>query len=62
MPFPHLPALPPAWLSRTAAAPGRRSAPRLLAPSRGALLARGRRTVTRWSRAAGIADEFRPAG
>ena len=37
-----------------------RSAPRLARLLLGALLARGRRTVTRWIRAAGLAQEFRP--
>src|SRR3989440_4925211 len=42
------------WLDRRSAA----RLPRLLL---GILFARGRRTVTSWSRAAGIAEEFRPA-
>jgi hypothetical protein len=61
MPFSHLPALLSAWLSQIAAALDRRSAPRLVLLLRGALFARGRRTVTSWFRAAGITDEFRPA-
>jgi hypothetical protein len=39
----------------------RRSAARLPLLLAGALFARGRRTVTSWFRAAGIADDFRPA-
>src|SRR5215831_18854965 len=39
----------------------RRSAARLPLLLAGALFARGRRTVTSWSRAAGIAGDFRPA-
>ena len=38
-----------------------RSAPRLLRLLRGAVLAAGRRPVTRWLRAAGVADDYRPA-
>jgi hypothetical protein len=37
-----------------------RSQARFLALLGGALFARGRRTVTSWLRAAGVADEFRP--
>ena len=37
-----------------------RSAPRLACLFLGAVLARGRRTVTSWIRAAGLSDEFRP--
>ena len=45
------------WFSRLAAALDRRSAPgcRLFL---GAVLARGRRTVTSWIRAAGLSDRF----
>ena len=57
----HLPAALSAWFSQSAGARDRRSAPRLLLLLCGALLARGRRTVTSWFRAAGIPDEFRPA-
>src|SRR5829696_2298234 len=41
------------WFSRLAAALDRRSAPRLALLFLGAVLARGRRTVTGWLRAAG---------
>jgi hypothetical protein len=54
---------PPAscqWFSRLAAALDRRSAPRLVLLFLGAVLARGRRTVTSWIRAAGLSGEFRP--
>src|SRR5262245_39016887 len=37
-----------------------RSAPRLALLFVGAVLARGRRTVTSWIRAAGLSDDFRP--
>ena len=37
-----------------------RSAPRLAWLLVGAILARGRRTVTSWIRAAGLSDEYRP--
>ena len=46
--------------ARLAAALDRRSAPRLALLLLGAVLARGRRTVTSWIRAAGLSDEFRP--
>src|SRR5262245_61177827 len=53
--------LPPAWLSWVAAL-GRplhgRLAWRLAPLLQGALFARGRRTVARWPRAAGIGDGF----
>ena len=54
--------LPPPcqWFSRLASALDRRSAPRLARLFLGAVLARGRRTVTSWIRAAGLSDEFRP--
>jgi hypothetical protein len=61
MPFSQLPPLVSAWLGDIAAALDRRSAPRLLALFVGVLFARGRRTVTSWFRAAGIAADFRPA-
>ena len=48
------------WFARLAAALDRRSAPRLASLFLGALLARGRRTVTTWIRAAGLSDQFRP--
>jgi hypothetical protein len=61
MPLSQLPPLLSAWLTDIAAALDRRSAPRLLLLLVGALFAKGRRTVTSWFRAAGIATEFRPA-
>ena len=48
------------WFARLAAALDRRSAPRLALLFLGAVLARGRRTVTGWIRAAGLSDQFRP--
>src|SRR3954469_24497159 len=48
------------WFSWLAAALDRRSAPRLALLLLGAVLARGRRTVTTWIRAARLSDEFRP--
>jgi hypothetical protein len=61
MSFSHLPAAVSAWFSLLAGALDRRSAPRLFLLFPGALFARGRRTVTAWFRAAGVADAFRPA-
>ena len=54
--------LPPSchWFSRLASALDPRSAPRLAWLLVGAVLARGRRTVTSWVRAAGLSDEHRP--
>jgi DDE superfamily endonuclease len=48
------------WFLRLAAALDPRSAPRLAWLLVGAVLARGRRTVTSWIRAAGLSDEYRP--
>ena len=48
------------WFSWLAAALDRRSAPRLALLLLGAVLARGRRTVTTWIRAAQLSDQFRP--
>jgi hypothetical protein len=48
------------WFSRLASALDRRSAPRLALLFLGAVLARGRRTVTSWIRAAGLSGQFRP--
>src|SRR5262249_26481602 len=48
------------WFARLAAALDRRSAPRLALLLLGAVLARGRRMVTTWIRAAGLSDQFRP--
>jgi hypothetical protein len=50
--------VPCQWFSRLAAALDRRSAPRLALLFLGALLARGRRTVTTWIRAVGLSDRF----
>jgi hypothetical protein len=47
------------WFARLAAALDRRSAPRLALLFVGAVLARGRRTVTTWIRAARLSDRFR---
>jgi hypothetical protein len=54
--------IPPSchWFSRLAAALDPRSGPRLAWLFVGAILARGRRTVTSWIRAAGLSGEFRP--
>ena len=46
------------WFSQLARPLDRRSAPRLALLFLGALLARGRRTVTTWIRAAGLSDKF----
>lgn len=48
------------WFFRLASALDRRSAVRLVRLFLGAVLARGRRTVTSWIRAAGLSGEFRP--
>ncbi len=48
------------WFSRLAAFLDRRSAPRLAWLFLGAVLARGRRTVTSWIRAAGLSTQFQP--
>src|SRR5947208_6174622 len=48
------------WLSRLAAALDRRSAPRLALLFLGAVLARGRRTVTAWIRAAKLSGQYQP--
>ena len=46
------------WFARLASALDRRSAPRLALLFLGAVLARGRRTVTSWIRAAGLSHKF----
>jgi hypothetical protein len=56
----HLLPAPCQWFARLASALDRRSAPRLALLFLGAVLARGRRTVTTWIRAAGLSDQFRP--
>ena len=48
------------WFSYLARAVDRRSAPRLVRLFLGALLARGRRTVTSWIRAAGLSRQYQP--
>jgi hypothetical protein len=48
------------WFSLLASALDPRSAPRLALLLLGAILARGRRTVTSWIRVAGLSQEFRP--
>jgi len=48
------------WFARLASALDRRSAPRLTRLFLGAVLARGRRAVTSWIRAAGPSEVFRP--
>ncbi|MCZ2344366.1 MAG: transposase [Bacteroidales bacterium] len=48
------------WFSLLAAALDPRSAPRLAWLLVGAVLARGRRTVTSWIRAADLSNEYRP--
>jgi hypothetical protein len=55
----HPMTVPCQWFPRLASALDRRSAPRLALLFLGALLARGRRTVTTWIRAAGLSDRFR---
>lgn len=48
------------WFARLAEPLDRRAAPRLALLFLGAVLARGRRTVTSWIRAARLSDHFRP--
>jgi len=60
MTSPHPTTAPCQWFSRLASVLDRRSVPRLAMLFLGAVLARGRRTVTRWSRAARLSDQFRP--
>jgi hypothetical protein len=61
MPLSQLPTLLSAWLTSIMGALDRRSAPRRWLLLLGALFAKGRRTVTRWFRAAGITHDFRCA-
>src|SRR4051812_19025919 len=56
----HPTPVPCQWFSWLAAALDRRSAPRLALLLLGAVLARGRRTVTSWIRAAKLSDQFSP--
>lgn len=60
MPSSHLLPPPCHWFSVLASALDPRSAPRLAWLLVGAVLAKGRRTVTSWIRAAGLSAEFRP--
>ena len=59
MPSSHPTPTPCHWFSRLASALDPRSAPRLAWLLVGAVLARGRRTVTSWIRAAGLSGEYR---
>src|SRR3954468_9341269 len=61
MPFSHLPPFLTSVFAALAHWLQKRSAARLPTLLVGILLARGRRTVTSWFRAAGIAEDFRPA-
>jgi hypothetical protein len=61
MPLAHLPPLLTTAFAALAHWLDRRTATRLPLLLLGILLARGRRTVTAWFRAAGIANDFRPA-
>jgi hypothetical protein len=56
----HPTSAPCQWFSRLASALDRRSAPRLALLFLGAVLARGRRTVTSWIRAAKLSDKYQP--
>lgn len=56
----HPLSVPRRWFARLAGPLDRRSAPRLALPFLGAVPARGRRTVTRWIRAAKLSGRFRP--
>jgi hypothetical protein len=60
MPVSHSAAPGVQWFSTLAGVLDPRSAPRLAKLFLGAILARGRRTVTSWIRAAGLSGEFRP--
>jgi hypothetical protein len=60
MPFSHPTAALCHWFSYLAAALDRRSAVRLTWVFVGAVLARGRRTVTSWIRAAGLSADYKP--
>lgn len=60
MPSSHTPASACHWFSALASVLDPRSAPRLALLFLGAVLARGRRTVTSWIRAAGLSHDFRP--
>jgi len=58
MPYSHPTLAPCQWFVRLASALDRRSAPRLALLFVGAVLARGRRTVTTWIRAAGLSGRY----
>jgi hypothetical protein len=60
MPFSHSTPAPCQWFCYLAAALDRRSAARLALVFVGAVLARGRRTVTSWIRAAGLSADYKP--
>ena len=60
MPLSHSTPAPCQWFSQLAAALDRRSAVRLAWVFVGALLARGRRTITSWIRAAGLSGDYKP--
>jgi hypothetical protein len=60
MTSPHQDVPPWQWFSRLAAFLDRRSAPRLAWLFLGAVLARGRSTVTSWIRAAGLSTQSQP--
>src|SRR5947209_12889271 len=60
MPLSHPTPAPRQWFSQLAAALDRRSAVRLALVFVGAVLARGRRTVTSWIRAAGLSADYKP--
>jgi len=61
MPSSHLTTPLCDWFLRLAAALDPRSAPRLALLFLGAILAKGRRTVTSWIRAAGLSADYKPA-
>jgi len=56
----HPTTVPCQWFSRIASVLDRRTARRLAILFFGAVLARGRRTVTNWIRAVKLRDQFRP--
>ena len=58
MPSSHSSAAPCQWFTRIAAVLDRRSAPRLALLLLGAVIARGRRTVTSWIRAAQLGGQY----
>ena len=60
MSFSHSTTTPCQWFCYLAAALDRRSAVRLAVVFIGAVLARGRRTVTSWIRAAGLSSDYKP--